>query len=223
MRYYLHLRWLKAKGELSELDTLVNTGLVFSMAIEIAIALVAPYPFLAQEKVNESYPDYNITIVNDVNDYLLLFSFSRVYLLVRTLLILSSFMDPRSQRVCNMNGSRASYTFAVRCLMQAQPYHALVISLVVSVAAFGFCIRIFERPLSATTGQNFDSMANAFWVTIVTMTTVGYGDFFPKSHAGRFVGIVVSMWGVFFVSLFVVTLTNILNFEGGEEKAFQLL
>ena len=66
-------------------------------------------------------------------------------------------------------------------------------------------------------------MANAFWVTIVTMTTVGYGDFFPKSHAGRFVGIIVSMWGVFFVSLFVVTLTNILNFEGGEEKAFHLL
>ena len=31
------------------------------------------------------------------------------------------------------------------------------------------------------------------------------------------------MWGVFFVSLFVVTLTNILNFEGGEEKDFHLL
>ena len=47
MRYYLQLRWLKAKGELSELDTLINTGLAFSMGVEIAIALVAPYPFLA--------------------------------------------------------------------------------------------------------------------------------------------------------------------------------
>ena len=55
-------------------------------------------------------------------------------------------------------------------------------------------------------------MANAFWVTIVTMTTVGYGDFYPKSHMGRLMGIIISLWGVFFVSLFVVSLTNLLNF-----------
>ena len=223
MRYLTMLRWLKSKGELSELDTLLNTGMLFWLIVEVSLAVLAPYPFLAGEKVHENYPDFNVTIVNEVNDYLLLFSFLRVYLFIRTLLVLSSYMGPRSQRICSMNGSNASYEFAVRCLMQARPYHVLVISLIVSIAAFGFCIRVFERPLSATTGQNFNSYANSFWVTIVTMTTVGYGDFFPKSHAGRVVGIIISMWGVFFVSLFVVTLTNILNFEGSEEKAYQLL
>ena len=44
------------------------------------------------------------------------------------------------------------------------------------------------------------------------MTTVGYGDFYPKSNIGRLVGIIIAFWGVLFVSLFVVTLTNLLDF-----------
>ena len=55
------------------------------------------------------------------------------------------------------------------------------------------------------------------------MTTVGYGDFFPKSRTGRMIGIVIAFWGVLFVSLFVVTLTNVLYFEGGEAKSYILL
>lgn len=55
------------------------------------------------------------------------------------------------------------------------------------------------------------------------MTTVGYGDFYPKSNAGRFVGILIAFWGVLFVSLFVVSLTNLLDFQGGEEKSYYLL
>jgi hypothetical protein len=45
------------------------------------------------------------------------------------------------------------------------------------------------------------------------MTTVGYGDFFPKTHMGRVIGTIIAIWGVFLVSLFVVSLTNLLNFE----------
>lgn len=55
------------------------------------------------------------------------------------------------------------------------------------------------------------------------MTTVGYGDFFPKSYVGRLVGIIIAFWGTLFVSLFVVTLTNLLDFSHAEHKSFFLL
>jgi hypothetical protein len=55
------------------------------------------------------------------------------------------------------------------------------------------------------------------------MTTVGYGDIYPKTTMGRFVGILVCFWGVFIVSFFVVTLNNMLNFNANEEKSFNLL
>lgn len=113
--------------------------------------------------------------------------------------------------------------FSIKALMKKKPYSVLIVSLILSVALFGFTLRIFERPLSEAWEQNFNSIANSFWVTLITMTTVGYGDFYPKSNIGRLVGIIIAFWGVLFVSLFVVTLTNLLDFEGGEEKSYYLL
>ena len=54
------------------------------------------------------------------------------------------------------------------------------------------------------------------------MTTVGYGDFYPKTNVGRCVGIVIAFWGVFIVSLFVVSLSTMLEFDSGELKAYVL-
>jgi hypothetical protein len=43
-------------------------------------------------------------------------------------------------------------------------------------------------------------MWNAVWNIIITLTTVGYGDLYPKTIFGRVVGIIVCFWGMFIVS-----------------------
>ena len=58
---------------------------------------------------------------------------------------------------------------------------------------------------------------------LITMTTVGYGDFYPKSHWGRVIGIITAFWGTLYVSLFVVSTTNMLTFDPSENKAYLLL
>lgn len=55
------------------------------------------------------------------------------------------------------------------------------------------------------------------------MTTVGFGDIYPKTILGRLIGIIVCFWGVFIVSFFVVTLNNMLTFDGNEEKSYKIL
>lgn len=203
---------------------MVNTGLYKYLIIEILINSITPFPFLFNEDYSESYSDYDTKVKYRVNDiFLLIMCLCRTYLIIRAILTLSNFMDTRSQRVCTMSGTNASFMFSVKSLMKKKPYSVLLTSLIVSVGLFGFVLRIFERPLSDASGQDFNSINNAFWVTLITMTTVGYGDFFPKSNIGRFIGILIAFWGVAFVSLFVVTLTNLLLFENGEEKSFILL
>lgn len=54
------------------------------------------------------------------------------------------------------------------------------------------------------------------------MTTVGYGDIYPKSTMGRIVGIIIALWGLFLVSIFTVTLSNLFTFTMGEKKAYEL-
>ena len=40
---------------------------------------------------------------------------------------------------------------------------------------------------------------------------------------GRFIGVLIAFWGVFFVSLFVVALNSILTLDNAESKAILLL
>ena len=106
--------------------------------------------------------------------------------------------------------------------MKDIPLKAQLVCMMVSVMMYGFLLRVFEMPLSEASGQNY-SYENSFWNVIVTMTTVGYGDFFPKTTWGRIVGVLICLWGVVVVSIFVVTITNMLAFDPTEEKTYSLL
>jgi hypothetical protein len=63
-------------------------------------------------------------------------------------------------------------------------------------------------------------MYNCMWNVIITLSSVGYGELFPKTFYGRIVGIVICFWGVFIVSFFVVSIDNILTFSRQEEQSF---
>jgi hypothetical protein len=61
------------------------------------------------------------------------------------------------------------------------------------------------------------------WNVIVTLATVGFGEFTLKTSLGRLVGLITAFWGTFIVSYFVVTVTNMLTFASPEEKSYILL
>lgn len=132
-------------------------------------------------------------------------------------------MSTRSQRVCQMNGQNASYHFALKCIMKAQSYLVICLSLFIAMFYFGYLIKLFDENLNEASGKNFSDMTNMVWLAIVTMTTVGYGDFFPLSTMSRIVGIFCSFYGVYVVSLFVISINNLLVFDQSEERALDLI
>jgi len=67
---------------------------------------------------------------------------------------------------------------------------------------------------SQKSGSNdISDFSNALWLTIITMTTVGYGDYYPRTTFGRVIDVILVVWGTFIVSLMVVVLTNTLNMD----------
>ena len=56
-----------------------------------------------------------------------------------------------------------------------------------------------------------DTFATAFyavWWAIVTMTTVGYGDFYPSSTAGYILGVVCSITGIIVIAVATTVIVN---------------
>lgn len=65
---------------------------------------------------------------------------------------------------------------------------------------------------------DFTFLANNMWLIIITMTTVGFGEGYPSTHLGRFVGVMACIIGMLLVSLMVVSLTLSSEFTQEESK-----
>jgi len=57
-------------------------------------------------------------------------------------------------------------------------------------------------------GSNIKSASDALWYTIVTISTVGYGDHFPVTDAGRLMGALIIVVGVGIFGTFTGYLAN---------------
>lgn len=53
----------------------------------------------------------------------------------------------------------------------------------------------------AVDADEFPTLWDGVWWSVVTATTVGYGDLYPKTAEGRIIGIVVMGMGIAFISL----------------------
>jgi len=69
-------------------------------------------------------------------------------------------------------------------------------------AVGSFSIILFES-------GNIDTIGDAIWWTIVTITTVGYGDFFPLSLPGRILAIIIMFFGIGLISVLTGSISSI--------------
>ncbi len=78
-----------------------------------------------------------------------------------------------------------------------------VVIWIVSVWVLGSLVISFIEPGA------FKNIGNSLWWTIVTMTTVGYGDMAPTTISGRLLAIIIMLSGIILVALITGTISSI--------------
>ena len=84
----------------------------------------------------------------------------------------------------------------------------LVIGLVVFASFVYHAERLQQFSVSPVDSTGFTSIPLGLWWSIVTMTTVGYGDLAPRSYLGMLVGSVCALLGVLTLNLPVPIIVN---------------
>jgi voltage-gated potassium channel len=124
---------------------------------------------------------------------------------------LRPFRIVRSARALRLLRAARGGTFLLRGLDAIQDvvrhrklHYTLLIALVVTVGA-GLLIGEFER---VAPEANIRTIADGLWWAISTITTVGYGDRFPVTAAGKGLAVVLMLVGVGIFGLLAGTLAS---------------
>lgn len=125
-----------------------------------------------------------------------------------------------------MVGLELTRSFSIKCLMEKISFIVLLVLVTVFVTIFSFMIKIVEGPVYYVDPAmfdlniNFNIFQNCIWCVLVTMTTVGYGDYYPRTNLGRLIMITAAIIGNIIISLIIVSMQRIFEFSENEEKVY---
>ncbi|XP_029317444.1 voltage-gated potassium channel KCNC2 isoform X2 [Cottoperca gobio] len=84
----------------------------------------------------------------------------------------------------------------------------LIIFLALGVLIFATMIYYAERIGGGSIHTEFKNIPIGFWWAVVTMTTLGYGDMYPKTWSGMVVGALCALAGVLTIAMPVPVIVN---------------
>lgn len=58
--------------------------------------------------------------------------------------------------------------------------------------------------------SNFNNFEDFVWCIVITMGTIGYGDYYPATYAGRMIAFAAAISGIIMASLLILTLSQYL-------------
>jgi len=167
-----------------------------------------------------------LAIDYDLNDLMIVLSLPRLYTIIRFILIITPYYNDRAHRVNMMMGCDLNILFAVRCIFYSHPVKFLLVLFLVVVIPLSWALKIFEGPVwyvnegAREALINYNYFENCIWNVLVTMTTVGYGDYFPFTNLGRLVIIMSAFCGSTLISLMTLITGNSLSLSDTEKKVY---
>ena len=92
--------------------------------------------------------------------------------MARLMISLTELLRNRNHRVCLFHGFEMDSTILTKILAQDYPFYVIFCVGSMSIMLFAYAIRICERPLTDSLGdQNYGHLTAAIWNVVVTMTT----------------------------------------------------
>ena len=98
----------------------------------------------------------------------------------------------------------------VRDVLDNRGQYAVFITLLATLIVMVICSTLVLQVESRSPGANIVTGEDAVWWAIVTITTVGYGDYYPVTGFGRLVGVFVMVAGVGIIGSLASLFTRIL-------------
>lgn len=181
------------------------------LIIEMIILIIMPIPYteyiVKYEIAGEMGADDRNT--QYLSDYISSVMLLRLYFLFKI------FLQPQIndlqdfKQLTNYKYPSAWLSFKINLIKKSK--RTILLMFIFSVLIFSYLILLFdfENFLQDDDDRADDVVFLAIYQIIITITSVGYGDFTPKSFIGRAIISICAIWGAVMISFIVLVVSNI--------------
>ena len=225
IKYNLQLCIAKIDKKLSEYDNLFSSRLIIWLFLECLISIISFPPNL-----NIVFCGIRINIVYayGLNRIFLPLNALKLYNVFRLIMLFSRYNTKISQTICQSYKTASGISFVIKSEINNKKIPIITfIVIFLCVFATGI-IRDFEclsfdknTFLEGKKGLNdLQNYMNNLWLVLITLTNVGYGDEYPRTFFGRIIIFIVSFIGLLGLGIIIATLSEKLEFDQNEKRAY---
>ena len=217
-KYYHYFILYKCAQYSFDFDKFHNSNLIFYAFLEFILAIIHPN-LLFKNIYFTTKKSWNLVeITYNLNDILLIIHLCRIFYIFKLIIMFSYHYGARADRINKMIGRKLSMFFSFRSLLISQTGFILILITIILVLVLAYMLRIIEGPVGLINKKvDYSHILDCVWNILVTMTTVGYGDYYPKSVIGRSICFIIAFSGSFIVGM-IVNFLEKLTFLNYKEK-----
>lgn len=219
-RYFLLLQFNKYRMYLKQNDNIFSSGYFKWLVFEIVVNIIHAPPGLSsiveipQRKSN--IPAFvNLEVILSI-----LCLFLRSYHIFKYFSFHSRWYSFEAEKLCLECNTPLDSIFTIKAEFKEKPFILVGVTMMLSIFVFGYSLRCVEMFFLTTSGQDWRYYWNGMWCVIITMATVGFGDFYPVSVLGRIIVVIACFWGTFLISLMVAAMTVAVEFNTQEAISY---
>lgn len=229
--YYLKLSKLRIEGLASSNDGIYSTGLFKFLILEVIVLLPVCPPYIEiiiKGKMLGSIYVYSIsTITTSI-------SLLKIYYIVKIFNHYSIFTSFYAKTVSKKKKREADFSFSFKAYLNHYPIlsvsvlyflTAVILTCILRASEYGYNpdISSYDKQNKAISNKSLKSYFDVIWLTLISMTTVGYGDLFPYTHIGRILMFIGATIGTFLVSMMISFFSNHVEFDPEQRKAYSMI
>lgn len=222
-KYYFRYNLKLMKNEVDPDEFLPFMSIFYTGIAETILSAAHPSFFLRAIKFTTYNSEILINVTYSLNEILELLNIAKFVHQLLEMFTIFRYNNMSVQRINKISNSASlSWWSPLKNFITNASFDFMVYTFVISMFLFSGSALILERPVSVQNNGNFLTWQQSLWFTIITMMTIGYGDIKPNSTSGKFLIMVIVIWGNFLNSLFLATIVPFAQLSIQEEKAHNL-